>query len=148
MNREKSYCHSYIDNFNFNKEDYSNENGMLKLYLSKVKRSEKFFFIEKNEGRMCCYYDEVLNDNSSYKTDIINIINKKNQLKALRQALRELPADKKSYIEEYFFYPSHKKPTLKNLSAKRNISRQAYKKNLKNSLKTLSEIVMKIYEEL
>lgn len=137
----------YIENFNFNEQDYKSENDMLALYLEKVDRSEKFFFIEKNQGRMCCYYDEKINDYSRYLTDIIEIINKKNQLKALRLGLKKLPADKKVYIEEYFFYDSYKQPTLNELSAKHKISRQSYKKNLQNSLKVLSELVLEIYEE-
>lgn len=137
----------YIENFNFNEQDYKSENDMLALYLEKVDRSEKFFFIEKNQGRMCCYYDEEINDYSRYLTDIIEIINKKNQLKALRLGLKKLPADKKVYIEEYFFYDSYKQPTLNELSAKHKISRQSYKKNLQNSLKVLSELVLEIYEE-
>lgn len=137
----------YFEKFNFNAKEYESETEMLSLYLKKVERDEQYYFIEKNQGKMYCYYDEEINDYSRYLTDIIEIINKKNQLKALRLGLKKLPADKKVYIEEYFFYDSYKQPTLNELSAKHKISRQSYKKNLQNSLKVLSELVLEIYEE-
>lgn len=130
--------------FSFDINDYDSEEEMLALYLKKVERQEKYLFFEKYRGKMCCYNDLIgYGDNSNNTID--DIIDKQNQLKALRTALIMLPQKQRSYIEEYFF--SSCKVTITELAKHRNITKQTYRKNLQRYLSNLRCLVMEVYDE-
>lgn len=109
---------------------------ILKDYNRRVKRKEKYYFYERDKGRIIRFDDSYYKDQNA---DIIETLNNIYLHKALLNALKELNSLETQIINECFF---DEKRTFTDLSKIHNISRQAYVKRLNKILIKLRGLIV------
>jgi DNA-directed RNA polymerase sigma subunit (sigma70/sigma32) len=117
---------------------------ILKEHLRQVRRSEKYYFYERDKGRLIRFDDAYFSKTSDNVEDTLN---KNHKHKALHKALDSLSETELKMIDECFFYDEQEKKTITELAKEHNISRQAYTKRLKKILVKLRLFINDYYDE-
>lgn len=117
----------------------NNDVIILRKHLKKVNRQEKYYFYERDYGKIVYFadipYDKQIDKNSF----VVDTILKNNLHKALMKALDTLNDNEKIIIDECFY--AEKKLSYEKLARQHNISRQAYQKRLRRILKKLKALI-------
>ncbi|MCQ4021711.1 MULTISPECIES: hypothetical protein [unclassified Ruminococcus] len=122
----------------------SNEPLILRAYKQKVARSERYYFYEKDKGRLIHLNENYYADESA---DVVQTIKKQHLQRALRLALSELDDLEKQIIDECFFDENCEKVTFTELAKHHGISRPGYLYKLRRILEKLKKSVEMLYEE-
>ncbi len=118
---------------------------ILEEHLKKVRRQELWAYVEKPSKEFL--YAERFSDKRietiDESADIINVLNRRNQLHSLYKALAQLKEPDRIIIEEFYFDGYKTKSELARLH---KISRQVYTRKLNRAINRLRVIFMNIYE--
>lgn len=114
---------------------------ILRAYKQKVARAERYYFYEKDKGRLIHLNENYYADKSA---DIVENIRKQHMHKALVLALDELDDFERQIIDECFY---DEKLTFTELAKRHNISIPGYQYKLKLILKKLRKLLEMLYEE-
>lgn len=117
---------------------------ILKEYKQKVARAERYYFYEKDKGRLIHLNENYYADKSA---DVVETIQKQHLHKALMVALGELSDMERQIIDECFFEENSEKVTFTELAKRHGISRPVYKRKLGRILDKLKEFIEMLYEE-
>lgn len=117
---------------------------ILRKHLKKVNRQEKYYFYEKDYGRIVYFADIPADKTIDKSSFVVDTIIKNNLHKALMKALDTLNENEMIIIDECFF--SEKRPSYEKLAKRHNISRQAYQKRLRRILNKL-RLLIDLYNE-
>lgn len=120
--------------------DANKSNEISKKHIKRVRRQEKYLFIERDKSRRVSYNDAIMADKNA---DVIDTISRNNQHKALMFALTKLNSKEKQIIDECFF---EEKRSFAELSKLHNISKPAYWRKLQRILLKLRGIIVSYAE--
>lgn len=114
---------------------------ILKDYTQKVTREERYYFYEKNRGRLIHLNENFYADRSA---DIEETIRKQRIHKALVLSLNELNDLERQIIDECFF---GEKVTYTELASRHGVTRSVYMRKVDRILKKLRVLFEMLYEE-
>lgn len=120
-------------------DEQNNDVIILRKHLKQVRRQEKYYFYEKNYGKIVYLADLPASSTTDKTSYIVDTIVKNNLHNALNKALDTLTANEKIIIDECFY--NEKKLSYEKLARQHNISRQAYQKRLSKILKKLRLLI-------
>lgn len=114
---------------------------ILKDYTQKVARAERYYFYEKDKGRLIHLNENFYADKSA---DIEETIRKQRIHKALMLSLNELTSLERQIIDECFF---DEKLTYTELASRHGVARSVYMRKVDRILKKLRVLFEMLYEE-